>query len=501
MPNNYTPRRAAPDREPERRRSSSPAPRETRYSQERRAPRETGYTSQTRQSRSSSEGYTRTPGYTAEDLTPRPPRNTTPRTSRETRPMRETRRETSTYVHRSVPSRRRRKKQPPILPILLLLVIVVLAVVIFFVVRGCSSQPTQGGGTPNSSQSSAVSGETSGAASGTPESNASGAAATPTPAPSEEPTPAPQEDPDAAPETVGGLLIVGDTAYEYYNFKEEYANQYITAVADAGEKLNGIATVYDMVIPTSIDIDLPESYIDRNQLNTSDQRQAIEDYIYPSINAMNSSVKTVSVFDALKSHANEYLYFRTDHHWTQLGAYYAYVEFCKVRGFEPVALDQFDKQEYTGYLGSFYTDTQSGALAANPDTVEAYFPQADTTLNATQDDGTVLENWPLIADGDTYGETMKYLIFAAGDQPYEEITNNDMAEGPSCIVVKESFGNCFIPFLVNHYKNVYVVDYRHYEAGTVTQLAQEKGVDDVLLLSNISMTRNEGLVSQFSNIF
>ena len=113
----------------------------------------------------------------------------------------------------------------------------------------------------------------------------------------------------------------------------------------------------------------------------------------------------------------------------------------------------------------------------------------------------MLENWPLIADGDTYGETMKYLIFAAGDQPYEEITNNDMTEGPSCIVVKESFGNCFIPFLVNHYKNVYVVDYRHYEAGTVTQLAQEKGVDDVLLLSNISMTRNEGLVSQFSNIF
>ena len=128
-------------------------------------------------------------------------------------------------------------------------------------------------------------------------------------------------------------------------------------------------------------------------------------------------------------------------------------------------------------------------------------PQADTTLNSPLDGGTVLENWPLIADGDTYGETMKYLIFAAGDQPYEEITNNDMAEGPSCIVVKESFGNCFIPFLVNHYKNVYVVDYRHYGAGTVTQLAQEKGVDDVLLLSNISMTRNEGLVSQFSNIF
>ena len=167
----------------------------------------------------------------------------------------------------------------------------------------------------------------------------------------------------------------------------------------------------------------------------------------------------------------------------------------------PAKLDDQVNIDYAGYLGSFYKTSESSALAANPDTVEAYIPRVDVTFNVTQDDGSVLENWPLIADGDTYSQGNKYLVYCGGDQPYEEITNNDMTEGPSCIVVKESFGNCFIPFLVNHYKNVYVVDYRHYEAGTVTQLAQEKGVDDVLLLSNISMTRNEGLVSQFSNIF
>ena len=60
MANNYSPRRAAPSGEPERRRTS--APRESGYTQERRAPRETGYTSQTRQARPSSDGYTRTPG-------------------------------------------------------------------------------------------------------------------------------------------------------------------------------------------------------------------------------------------------------------------------------------------------------------------------------------------------------------------------------------------------------------------------------------------------------
>ena len=387
---------------------------------------------------------------------------------------------------------------PPLFPILVLAVVLILAVVIIVLVsRSCSSSEEPAGN--NSSAVSAVSGtETSGLTS-----TASGAtdpAATPAPTPSAEPTPAPQEEPQVAPETVGGLLVVEDSAYEYYNFVTDLAKEYITAVVNAGSKLAGKATVYDMVIPTSIDIMLPESYIEKNSLNTSDQKKAIDEYILPSITAQDPNIKTISIFDTLKAHANEYLYFRTDHHWTQLGAYYGYVEFCKARGFEPVALDQFDRADYTGYLGSFYTATNSAALAANPDTVEAYIPRADVNLSFTQTDGQTVESWPLIADGEQYDTTSKYIAYCAGDQPYEEIVNNDMAEGPSIVVVKESFGNCFLPFLVNHYKTVYVVDYRYYD-GTVTDLVNSTGATDVLLLNNISMTRNEGLIDSFSNIF
>lgn len=399
-------------------------------------------------------------------------------------------------VHRGRPPRR--KSGPPLFPILVLAVVLILAVVIIVLVsRSCSSSEEPAGN--NSSAVSTVSGtETSGLTS-----TASGAtdpAATPAPTPSAEPTPAAQEEPQAAPETVGGLLVVEDTAYEYYNFVTDLAKEYITAVVNAGSKLAGKATVYDMVIPTSIDIMLPESYIEKNNLNTSDQKKAIDEYILPSITAQDPNIKTVSIFDTLKAHANEYLYFRTDHHWTQLGAYYGYVEFCKARGFEPVALDQFDRADYAGYLGSFYTATNSAALAANPDTVEAYIPRADVNLSFTQTDGQTVESWPLIADGEQYDTTSKYIAYCAGDQPYEEIVNNDMAEGPSIVVVKESFGNCFLPFLVNHYKTVYVVDYRYYD-GTVTDLVNSTGATDVLLLNNISMTRNEGLIDSFSNIF
>ena len=390
----------------------------------------------------------------------------------------------------------RKKSEPPLFPILLLVLVIAVAVVVIVLVsRSCSSSETQTPDVPNSSAVSGAVTDPAGEASADPN-----AAATPAPTPSAEPTPAPQEEPQAAPETIGGLLIVEDTAYEYYNFVTDLANNYITAVANAGEKLSGKATVYDMVIPTSIDIMLPESYIEKNSLNTSDQKKAIDEYILPSITAQDPSIKTVSIFDTLKAHANEYLYFRTDHHWTQLGAYYGYVEFCKARGFEPVALDQFDRADYTGYLGSFYTATNSAALAANPDTVEAYIPRADVNLSFTQTDGQTVESWPLIADGEQYDTTSKYIAYCAGDQPYEEIVNNDMAEGPSIVVVKESFGNCFLPFLVNHYKTVYVVDYRSYN-GTVTDLVNSTGATDVLLLNNISMTRNEGLIDSFSNIF
>ena len=403
-------------------------------------------------------------------------------------------------VHRGRPPRR--KSGPPLFPILVLAVVLILAVVIIVLVsRSCSSSEEPSGN--NSSAVSTVSGtETSGLTSTT--SGVTDPAATPAPTPSAEPTPAAQEEPQAAPETVNALMIVEDSAYEYYNFDTELANRYITAVVDAGKKLAGKATVYDMVIPTSIDIMLPESYLEKytsnGSINTSDQKKAIDEYILPSITAQDPSIKTVSIFDTLKAHANEYLYFRTDHHWTQLGAYYGYVEFCKARGFEPVALDQFDRKDYEGYLGSFYTATNSAALAANPDTVEAYIPRADVNLSFTQTDGQTVESWPLIADGEQYDTTSKYIAYCAGDQPYEEIVNNDMAEGPSIVVVKESFGNCFLPFLVNHYKTVYVVDYRSYN-GTVTDLVNSTGATDVLLLNNISMTRNEGLIDSFSNIF
>lgn len=391
------------------------------------------------------------------------------------------------------PPYRRRSGPPPIFilgGVLLLLVILAIVLIVIFAGKGKDGDRTK---EPNSSPSSTAVSDVSGLT----------GAVTPTPAADPTSTPAPAVSaPEKHAEKLDALVLVGDTAYEYYNFVEEYANQYISTVSKAGENLKGTATVYDLIVPTSMDIMLPESYIEEENINSQDQKKAIEQYIFPSITAMNPDVKTVPVFDALKGHANEYIYFRTDHHWTNLGAYYGYVEFCKAKGIDAVPLDQFDKKEYPGFLGSFYSENPNTAMENNPDTVEAYVPKANTSMYVLQQDGDTLDNWPLINVGtdENYSKENKYLIFAAGDQPYEEITNHDINDGSACIVVKESFGNAFIPFLVNHYQTVYVVDYRYY-TGSVTALAKEKGAKDVILVNNISMTRNSGLVEDLGAVF
>lgn len=399
------------------------------------------------------------------------------------------------YVRRrnpSMPSTRRRaplqpngrnnrKKSGP--PPFLYLSLILIVVIVTLVGKGNGEKE------PASSLSSSTSSGIASTPSSTPSSGVSSQAAL---------TPPPEKIPSGSAEKLGTLLKIGDTGYEYYNFVEERANDYITTVCDAEKQLSS-ATLYNMIVPTSIDITLPESYLEQNEVNSQDQNKAIN-YMYSSMAAINPEVKTVSIFDALKLHNNEYLYFRTDHHWTQLGAYYAYVEFCKAKGITPNALEDYEKSSYDGFLGSFYSESPNDDMANHPDTVDVYRSKADASLSYTDSEGNTIEDWPVIQDGTDYSTENKYLIFCAADQPYEEIVNSDLSDGSACLVVKESFGNVFIPFLVDHYQTIYVVDYRYYD-GDISDLAAEKNVSDVILLNNISMTRNEELIDALKEKF
>ena len=292
-------------------------------------------------------------------------------------------------------------------------------------------------------------------------------------------------------ETLGGVLVAGKAGYEYYNFVQSTADRYIKVINRAAKKLGSKANIYNVIIPTSIDITLDDAT--RKNVSSSSQKKAI-DYFYGSV---KKNVKTVNVYDTLRKHRKEYIYFRTDHHCTALGAYYGYTELIKKAGKKPVDIKKFKEVSYGEFLGSFYNETKkSKKLKKNADELIAYKPYYSTTMTYVDNKGNKY-NWPLVNDVSGYNTAYKYSCFAAGDQPYVKIINNDIKKKDSCVIVKESFANAMIPFIAGNYKNVYVLDYRYWK-GDFYKFIEKRNVKDVFFINNMSATRNAMLVDKLT---
>ena len=302
-------------------------------------------------------------------------------------------------------------------------------------------------------------------------------------------------------EKVGGYYLSGDTAYELYSFSQAGAQTYASLMNKAADTLKGKATVYDLVVPLHYSIALGADVQD--SMSLPDAGKVIP-YMY---SGMNEGVHTVDVYAALMAHRDEYIYFRTDHHWTATGAYYAYEAYCKKAGITPTPLSSYEKLTFDGFLGTLYSKTgQPSAMGNNPDVVEAYIPKGtndEYIYDANGGDRTRYRGGVVRRDTDTFyaAAASKYNCFLMGDHPLIEIHNENVSagrKGTTVLLVKESFGNAFAPFLVDSYEYVYVVDYRYYN-GTLSELVDSKGVDDVIFLNNVVATTGSARLSEMED--
>lgn len=292
----------------------------------------------------------------------------------------------------------------------------------------------------------------------------------------------------------GNVIAVGDTAYELYSYASETADKYAALVNGTADALDGQVRVIDVMIPLSSGITLPDELY--GEIPSSGQKSALNKLT----EKMNDNVVVVNPYENLMQHRNEYIYFRTDHHWTADGAYYAYETLCQETGMEPIGREARESVDFEGFVGSFYKDTgEDPELKEHPDTVRAYYPVSqNTSLTYTTTEGRT-NDWKVIWDVNDYGSSMKYSTFIAGDNPYTVIKNEELEDGPRCVVVKESFGNALVPFLVDHYSRIYVIDYRYWK-GSLSDFAVEKGADDLYFLNNLSMIRSDYLVGKLAGI-
>lgn len=287
------------------------------------------------------------------------------------------------------------------------------------------------------------------------------------------------------------LYVKDDAAYELYYYKQEPAEIYTEAINNLAKELKGETEVYSILIPNNSGVLLSEKEL--SALGGSDQAQAI-DYYY----SLEPNVTTIETMDILREHNDEYIYFRTDHHWTQNAAYYVYTNFCKEKGLKPNQLSDFEKKTFEPFLGTFYDALQSEAMAANPDKVEAYIPMATNELTFWDKEGK--ENkWEVVTDVSTWNKNALYSCFIGGDEPLVEINNPELDDGSSCVVLKESYGNCFAPFLVDHYQTVYVIDFR-YTQNNVRDFVKEHKIKDLIIMNNITLIGSEKVAGTIAGL-
>jgi hypothetical protein len=386
---------------------------------------------------------------------------------------------------------RRRKRRRNLLPVLAIGVIGV--IIIALIIMGLRSIFSSGKSKNDASMTeSSYASATGSISDSSEESVESSAAPTPTPAPS----PASEADITGLDVyTMDSMVLVGNSGYQYYKFNNDVAISYIKAMNKAYTSLSGKADMYNMIIPSSIDIMLPLSFLNQYADKTSDQKKAI-DYITSSL---DTGIKSIPLYDVFKAHCDEKLYFSTDNHWTDLAAYYAYNEWADILGVKSLKLTDFTVGQDTVFTGNLYQFSGMDRLNYS-ETLEYYQPAANLTFKYSDngDASDLSDGQVFVKVDDAYPES-KFMTFLGGSHAYSVITNNDITDNSSCIMVIDSNGTALAPYIATNYQTTYVVDYRYY-SGSISALVNTTGAKQVFWAISIVSTSEQDLVDGIANV-
>lgn len=264
-----------------------------------------------------------------------------------------------------------------------------------------------------------------------------------------------------------GYLITKTDKSDVNQEQEEKNIARLKAFLEKYSELLGKDRVHAMLIPTAADIlsdKLPAFATEYDQ-------EALLDRL-----AAEFGESLIDVREELKSHADEYLYYRTDHHWTALGAYYAYRSWAEALGMtvrEPEDYDITVGSE--AFFGTLYSKVN---LPMKPDTILLY--QDGMPYRVEYDMSGTFTNGMFVMD--RLEEKDKYMVYLDGNHAMVKIQGTNK-NGKTLLVVKDSYAHTFVPFLAQDYETVIMIDFR-YNKMPVSALTESFGVTDILLLYN-----------------
>jgi len=273
-----------------------------------------------------------------------------------------------------------------------------------------------------------------------------------------------------------GYLLEHYTAEE---FEDRQVKKNIKELKRFVKKAGGMSDVRVMIVPS-------KTHVLHDRLPPFAESYD-EEIFYERIKEALPQDVLVPVDEELARHADEEIYYRTDHHWTTLGAWYGYAAYraCK----DGACADESgkglrsaeEKRDFVTVTDRFYGTTHTKVnMAGQPDKIRIYEPVRAMTVVYNLGERT--EDGFYDTDFLDEGQKDKYSVFFGGNQPLIEISGG-VENGRTLLVIKDSFANCMIPFLAEDYERTVVTDLRQLNVGK-TALLKKFEPTDVLVLYN-----------------
>lgn len=184
----------------------------------------------------------------------------------------------------------------------------------------------------------------------------------------------------------------------------------------------------------------------------------------------------VDIAKVLGDHREEPIFYRTDHHWTSLGAYYGYCALMEALGEPPAPLGESGTVS-DGFYGTLYS--VSGVHWLEPDTIERYVFDEDTVVEDVHGGGT----HGLYVDS-FLGEKDQYASFLGGNAPLYIVRNPNAAADRKLLVVRDSYSDSLAPFLSRYFSEIHLLDLRYYRT-SVAQYAEENELDQIFICYSV----------------
>ncbi|MBQ0041800.1 MAG: hypothetical protein KBS85_00580 [Lachnospiraceae bacterium] len=246
---------------------------------------------------------------------------------------------------------------------------------------------------------------------------------------------------------------------------------------------------YLMLVPSAITIyadKLPEYAGNASQVDTINE---IYDYVSElESESASEDVATVDVYgylmrsDIQSQTADKQLFYKTDHHWTTIGAYYGYQALCERMGIVPLSIDEYDRQYVTYDFHGTYS-ARVNLPGEKGDAICLFNRKQEKLKVLYEDSGEITDS---LYNLEYLEKKDKYSLFLNNLHPLVvvEIENNNT--GKNLVLVKDSYANSLIPFLTAHFDIIYVFDPRYYKGSISDFIMEHAEVTDVLVLYNMS---------------